>query len=197
MFKTLKRVVLLSLLLLLGGGIYLAYQVQAPPRVGGVLLKDETPARVTERRAQARALETQVRDLAAQAKRGEHKRFSISATEDELNTLLQDRVKMKNLPVRDLRLGLEANALLMQGVVDYNGMSPVATLQGQVVARNGKIAIDIESLKVGGVPAPGKWRDKIERQITPRLNDALGRVPGRIDRVTIEKGRLTVEGVTD
>lgn len=188
----------LAALALIGLALFGVWRARTPPSISSsVPLSQLPPQQQQQRRAEARQLETQVQDLAQAAKTHQRQRFELVITSDQLNTLLQDRLKTEKFPISDLRAGIEPERLLVQGKVNFKGFEGVATLGGNVQAQDGKLVYHVESLQIGGLPAPGKWRDKAEKQITEKLNETLAKTPGRIDRVTLEQDKMTVSGQTD
>jgi hypothetical protein len=114
-----------------------------------------------------------------------------------LNTILQDRLRTEKFAIRDLRAGLHPERLELQGQVEYKGVNVVATLGGNINVQDGQMVFKADYLKFGGLPAPSKIKEKVESETNKNLNKLLLNVPGRIDRVTIEEGRMSIAGVTD
>jgi hypothetical protein len=186
-----------ALLIVLGIGAFIGYRTLYPPRVGGVAFNQLPPQTQKERRAEAQKLVEQVENVARAAKRDEKKRFTVSATEEQLNTLLQDRLKTEKFPIRDLRVGLSPRTLTAQGTVNYQGFDVPATLDGALAARNGELVFDINSLKLSGFSAPAEWKQKAQQAIGDGLRKALGGGKGaRIESVEVESGKITVSGQT-
>ena len=188
----------LAALIGLGGAFYGVWRAQTPPQVGSTVPFSQLPAPEKERkRTAARQLEEQVDEIARSARKHEKKPFSLVVTADQLNTLLQDRLDTSKFPLREPSVGMEPNRLLLQGKVLYQGIEAVVTLAGNVVAQNGKLVFEAESLQIGGLPAPGKWKDKAQTEISKRLNETVQKAPGRIDTVTIAQDKMTITGITD
>lgn len=185
--------IVLLVLLCVGG---LAWWKTRAPQVGGVPFAQLSPAQQQERRQDAEKLETQVREIAQSARKKERKPFKITASEDQLNTLLQDRIRLEKAPIRDIKAGLQPDVLSVQGTVNYNGIDVVATLDGQIGVRDGKLSYEVDSLKLGGFNAPEKWKGRVEKVVAEKLNKAFADAPGRITRAQIEAGKLTIEGET-
>jgi hypothetical protein len=167
------------------------------PRVSDSVPLAQLPvAEQARRRADAESLENQVRDIARSARAGESKAFSIEITQEQVNTLLQDRVDLSKFPVRNLRVGFEPGRVVAQGDVDYKGISAGATLAGTVTLQNGQLVYVTETLLVQGIPAPGDWKGKIDGPISEQLNRALANAPGTLEEVRIESGKMIVSGRT-
>lgn len=189
----LKGCLLLVVLLLIGGG-YLFWRARTATVVGEDFQK-LTPQQQESRRADARKLEEESAEVARRIRKGDRSPFRLVATEQQLNTLLQDRVRTEKFAIKDLRVGLKSERLTLQGTVPYKGLETTATLIGNVSAQNGKIVFNAESLLLGGlVEAPGEWKTKIESQVTKQLNRLLESNKVRIDRATVEEGELIIEG---
>jgi len=176
--------------------LFLFWRARTPPTVGEDFAH-LTPEQKQERREEVKPLETQINDIAASARRTEHKPFTIPITESQLNTLLQDRLNTEKFAIRNLRAGLVPNRLELQGDVDYKGVKVVATLGGSINVTGGQMVFRADSLKFGGRPAPNQIKDKVETEINKNLNKLLLNAPGQINRVIIEAGKMSIEGITN
>lgn len=185
-------------LLLIGGALFGVWRARQAPTVGDAVPFAQLPAPEKQRRrAEVRALESQVKEIGRSARQGEKKPFAIVLTEDQLNTVLQERLDTSKFPIRDVRAGMQADRLLVQGQIKYQGIEGPATLAGNLQVEAGRLRFVAESLQFGMIPAPSKWKAKVEAQISERLNEALANAPGRIQKVAIEQGKMTISGVTD
>lgn len=192
-----KRFGCLALLAVLGLGAWVGYRTLFPARVGGVAFQQLPPQTQKQRRAEAQKLVEDVEKVARAAKKEEKKAFTLSATEQQLNTLLQDRLKTEKFPIRDLRVGLSPGTLTVQGTVNYQGFDVPATLDGALSAQNGELVFEIDSLQLSGLPAPSAWKEKAQKAIGDGLRKALGGGKNaRIENVVVENGKLTVSGRT-
>ncbi|MDQ3814881.1 MAG: hypothetical protein M3347_13135 [Armatimonadota bacterium] len=189
---------LVAVLALCGLAAFLVWRARTPPQVtDSVPFSQLPPVEQQRRREDAKKFTHQVHEIVASARRKEHKPFTLVVTEQQLDTLLQDRVQTDKLAVRDLRVGLEPNQVALQGRIVHKGFEGVVTLSGNIVADNGKLAYRVESLKIGSLFAPSGLKRKIERGASEKLNRLLQNAPGRITSVTVERDNLTIEGVTD
>lgn len=184
------------LLALLGAGLW-AWTHLRGPRLDRVPLAKLPAQQQQQRRAEARRLEDQVRDIGRSSRAHEKKPFTLEVSDEQLNTLLQDRVDTSQFPVRNLTVGFEPGRVVAQGDVNYNGFQATATLEGTVKLDAGRLVYTTDSLQVGGLPAPGNWKSKLDSQVTAQLNRALSRAPGRVESVQIEAGKMIVSGQTD
>jgi hypothetical protein len=173
---------------------FMAWRARTSPQVGEDFTR-LTPQEQQQRRAAARPLTEQAGDIVRAARRKEQRPFALTASEQQLNTLLQDRVRVGNLPVRDLRVGLDAERLALQGRIIYKGIDATMTLTGNIAARDGKLHYEAEKLHVSGIPV-SSLKKKVGRQVTEALNHWFEKAPGRIERVAIADKHLTIEGVT-
>ena len=188
----------LAALAFLGLALFGVWRARTPPTISNsVPITQLPPAEQKARREDAHKLETQVSKLAQAAKEKQHKTFELVVSADQLNTLLQDRLQTEKFPIQNLRAGIAPDQLLVRGDIDYKGFQGVATLGGTLAAQDGKLVYNVQSLQVGGLPLPGKWRDKVEAQITEKLNETLLKTPGRIDSVQLEQDKMTIKGTTD
>ena len=186
----------LALLLLLPAGFW-AWTHLAGPRLDRTPLAKLPAPEQQKRRVEARQLEDQVRDIGRSARSGEKKAFTLEVTDQQLNTLLQERLDTSKFPIRNLAVGFEPNRVVAQGDVKYNGFEATATLEGTVELREGRLAYTTDSLQVGGLPAPKKWKSQLDSQVSEQLNRALSNAPGRVEKVQIEAGKMIVSGQTD
>lgn len=192
-----KKFGCLAILIVLGFAAYGAYRAANPPRVGGVAFKELPPATQKARRVEAQKLVEQVEDVARAAKKNEKKPFTLTATEEQLNTLLQDRLKTEKFPIRDLRAGLSTDQMTLQGTVNYQGFDAPATMTGTLSAQGGTLQFSVDSLQIAGLPAPGGWKEKAQKAVDGSLNKAFSHDRNaRIESVQIENGLLTVKGQT-
>lgn len=185
-------------LLVVGAALFGAWRVRQPPVVGEAVPFSQLPAPEQKRRREdVRALESQIKEIQRSARQGQKKPFALVVTDEQLNTVLQDRLDTSKFPIRDLRAGMEPNRLLVQGQIKYQGIEGAATLTGNLEVDNGRLIFVAESLQFGMIPAPSKWKSKVETQISEKLNEALANAPGRIEKVAIEQGQMTISGITD
>lgn len=182
--------------LLLGAGLWTWTRLTAP-RLDTVPLAKLPTRERQRRRGEARQLEDQVQDIGRSGRAHEKKPFALEVTDEQLNTLLQDRVDTSKFPLRNLRVGFEPGRVLAQGEVKYSGFQASATLEGSVRLESGRVLYTTDSLQIGGLPAPGSWKNKLDSQVTAQLNRALSQAPGRIESVQIEQGKMIVSGQTN
>lgn len=187
---------LLVLLAIIGGVAFYFYSTTRVPTVGEDFSK-LTPQVKKQRRAESEKLQHQVRDITRAAREKKHKPFTLVITESQLNTLLQDNIRIEKSPVSQLRAGLSPEEITLQSKIDYKGYNFVATASGTIVVENNKIRCDVDSLNLGGIPAPSSVREKVSAPVTKLLNEQLVKAPGRISRITLGDKKLTIEGVTD
>lgn len=194
----LQRLVWLPLVLIFGLAGFMFYRAMNPPdNIGGTAFSALTPQEQEKRREDAQKLVKQVEDLARASKKNEHKPFTLTATQDQLNTLIQDRLQTQNLPVRNPRLGLQDGEITLQGDADYKGFSAPATVTGTLEAKDGAVVFHVTSIKISGFPAPSGWGEKVESKVSEALDKGLrGGKNGRVDSVEITDGQLKVSGQT-
>lgn len=182
---------------MVGAGAFGVYRALNPPRVGGISLAQLPAPEQQKRREEARQLTKQVGEVAKAVRAQTRQPFQIVATEEQLNTLLQDNLKTQNLPINNVRLGLQPGQIVLQGDGEYKGFNAPATLVGTLEAVNGGVQFKVQSLTVGGFPAPEQWRTKIENAVGGNLKKFFqSGSSGRIEKVAIEAGRMTVSGLS-
>lgn len=192
-----KRLVSLLVLVALGGGAYWWYRSQTAPRVNVTPFAQLSKPEQQQRRAKAQGVVKQVETIARASKKGEKKPFEVTLTQDELNTLVQDRLKTKNLPIENPRVGLQNGQLVLEADGNYKGISAPVSVAGTVSAQNDDVAFAIDSLSLGGFPAPGDWKEKVQRAVDDGLKKALReKGTAKIDSVEIGDGNMTIKGRT-
>ncbi len=207
-----KRFGCFSLLVLLLCGGWFFYRVAFPPRIGGTPFSQLPPQTQQQRRAAAQQLVQQIEAIArpkrsvanrddakakAQTEAQNPEPFVITASEDQLNTLLQDRLRTEKFPVSDLSIGLSQDILSLQGNAKYKGVTWPVTISGALTAQNGALQYNIQSLSVTGLPAPGKLRDQAQKAIENGLKKAFANPNrARIESVEITPGKLVLRGQT-
>jgi len=192
-----KFFVVMGILLVLGGGAFWWLQNQRAPRVHVVSLASLPPQEQQKRRAQAQKALDQVKTIARDAKVGKSKTFELRLTQDELNTLVQDRLQTTNLPLKNPRVGLQSGQLIFEADGTYKGIEAPVSASGIVSAQDGDISFEINSLTLGGLPAPSDLKDKAQRVISDGLKKALKeKGSAKIESVKIGDGTLTIKGTT-
>ena len=191
-----KKFVLSAIFLLLLVGGYFAYRAFSGPALAP-RLADLSPEQQAERRADADKLVRQVDEVAQAARKNERSDFKVTATQDQLNTLLQDKIKIKSSPVTDLSAALQPDSLVLSGRAQYNGIEVPVVINGDLRAKNGGLELEIESLTLGGFGAPQKWKDKAKKAAGEAMEKALSQGQNvRFQSVKIESEKLTVTGQT-
>ena len=191
-----KKFVLPFILILLVAGGYFAYRQFSGPPVAP-RLADLPPAQQAERRAEADQLIRKVDEVARAARKNEKSDFKVTATQDQLNTLLQDKIKIKNSPVTGLSAILQPDSLVLSGRAKYNGIKVPVVINGTLSARNGGLNLEIQSLTLGGFSAPSDWKSKAQKVASEAIEKALSDGQHvRFESVQIESQKLTVTGQT-
>ena len=183
------------LLLLLIGGFF-AYRVFSGPPAAP-RLADLSPAQQQARRDDAEKLIKQVDEVARAAREKQRTQFKVTATQDQLNTLLQDKMKIKDSPVTGLSAALQPDALILSGRAQYKGLEVPVVINGNLRARDGGLEMQIQSLKLGGFDAPANWQERARKVSSEAIEKALsGKQKVRFESVEIENEKLTVTGQT-
>ncbi len=191
-----KKFVLLSILVLIVAGGYIAYRAFSGPTVAP-RVADLPPAQQKARRADAQTLIKKVDEIARAARKNEKSEFSVTATQDQLNTLLQDKIKIENAPVSALSAELQPDSLILSGRAKYNGIEVPVVINGDLQAQNGGLNLQIQSLTLGGFSAPSEWKDKAQKVASDAIEKALSNGQKvRFEKVQIESEKLTVKGKT-
>jgi hypothetical protein len=191
--RTAKGCLFVVLLLIIAGG-YVFWRIKTPPKIAENF-KELSPAEQQRRRDAAQQKLSEVEDVIHNIKRGDKSPFKLTASEETLNTLVQDRINTDKFAIHDLRIGLGDNDLTLQGTVPFKGMETTATLSGTVRAENGKLAYRVDRFLLGGLfDAPAKWKKKVERGVNEHLNKLLGGQKINITRAAVENKELVIEG---
>ena len=179
-------------------GAYLWFQSAHAPRVQVVSLSSLPPQEQHQKRVEAKKVEEQVRAIARDAKTSEKKSFQLVVTQDQLNTLIQERLQTKNLPIANPRVGLQNGQLVFEADATYKGIEAPVSATGTVQAQNGDIAFTLQSLSLGMFPTPNGWKEKAQKAIDDGLKKALKeKGSARIESVGIGDGNLTLKGTTE
>ena len=163
--------------------------------VGGTAFKQLPAAEQQKRREHLTQLEEQVKDVSRKVKAKEKAPFEFVITEEDLNTLLQDRVDTRKFPIREPRAGFSPGQLTLQGTVDYKGISAPASLSGALSVKNGQSTFKADSLTVQGIPV-GSLKNKAETEINKLLAQGLTESSVKLESITIEQGQMTLRGQT-
>jgi hypothetical protein len=191
-----RSLIPLILILVIGAGAFFVYKKVTPPQITtSVPFAQLSPPEKKRRRVEAQKLTDQVEKVTREIKNGTKQTFHIEASEEQLNTLLQERLDTSKFPVRDLNVGLTPGELAMQGRVLYQGIDATATLTGDVSVKDGKLDFQAADLKLQGFSV-GSLRRRAEKEITRALNKWSEKMPGRLENVSIEDKKITIEGTT-
>lgn len=166
---------------------------QAP--LGGTSFKQLPAAEQTRRREHLIQLEEKVKDIGRKVKAKEKAPFELVITEEDLNTLLQDRVDTKKFPIREPRAGFTPGQLTLQGMVNYKGIEAPASLSGGLNVQNGQVIFKADSLSVQGFPV-GSLKNKAESEINKLLEQGLTQTDVKLESISIEQGQMTLRGQT-
>ncbi len=167
------------------------------PRSGPVPLSQLPAGEQERRRADVQKLEEEAKGIGEAAKQKKNVRFRVTVSEEQLNTMLQERLKPGNAPIHNVQATLSPGVVNVTGTVDYKGTSLPASLSGTLKAQNGKVTFQADSLSISHLPAPGAIKDKVESDINQRLSQGLTEAPLKVEELNIEQGKLTIAGTTD
>ena len=191
-----KKFILPFVLILLVIGGTFAYRKFSGPAPAPLIAK-MPPAQQAARRADAETLVTKVDEVARAARKSERSNFEVTATQDQLNTLLQDKIKIKNSPVTGLSATLQPGSLILSGRAKYQGIKVPVVVNGDLKARDGGLDLQIQSLTLGGFNAPSDWKNKMQKVASGAIEEALSNGQKvRFESVKIENKKLTVTGQT-
>lgn len=191
-----KKILIPLILLLVAAVGYFAYRAFSGPYVAP-RLADLPPAQQAARRAAADKLIGEVDDIARAARKNERREFKVTASQDQLNTLLQDKIKIKKLPIRELSAQLQPDSLILSGRAKYNGFEVPVVIAGDLQSQNGGLQLQIKSLTLSGLSAPSQWKDSAQKVVSQAIEKALSNGEKvRFEKVEIGAETLTVSGQT-
>ncbi len=192
-----KRLVPLLILVAIGGGGYYWYRARTAPRVNVIPFSQLPRPEQQKRRAKAQDVVHQIEDIARATKQGEKKPFEVTLSQDELNTLIQDRLKTKNLPIENARVGLQNGKVIVEADAKYKGVSAPVSVIGAITAQGGDVAFTVNSMTLGVFPVPGDWKEKVQSAVDDGLKKALReKGTAHIESVEIGDGTMTIKGRT-
>lgn len=174
----------------------MAWRVIRPPHISDAkpFSQLSKPEKI-QRRVDGQKLTTQIDSVTREIRSGARKNFRIEASEDQLNTLLQDRLDTSKFPIRDLYVALSPDEVALQGRANYQGIDATATVSGNITAQKGQLAFEAGRFQIQGFSV-GSLRRKVEKQVTKALNDWSAKMPGRIDSVVVADKKIIIEGTT-
>lgn len=174
---------------------FVCYRVLTMPAIQP-RLADLPAAEQKRRRVDAQRLVQEVENVARKVKRQEKGAWTVTATGEQLNTLLQDRIKVEGTPIKDIGIAIEPDLLLITGTTKYKGFNVPLALSGTLETPKGGFNFVANSLTLGGIPIGGNWKERAQTALTKGLKEALGKSNARFDKVTLEKDKLTLQGHT-
>jgi hypothetical protein len=100
-------------------------------------LVDLPVAEQKRRRADAERLVKQVESVARRVRHGDTGAWTLTASSEQLNTLLQDRFKIEGVPVQDLGIEIDPGQLAVTGTTQYKGFNVPMQLSGTIETPGG------------------------------------------------------------
>jgi hypothetical protein len=189
---------LLALAALLG---FLYFDLTRREPREAVLSTPPTPAQEAAAEETVHRLERQV-EAPAPAAPGEPprpKRFRLRITEAEANQLLTSyataRKSLEEANVRAIRVRFEKGQVVVSARVPALGKDTArVTAAGRLWAREGKLAYELEELRLGMLPMPEGLKKKVQEPLAKAVADLNKKVKGRLDALTVSDGVLELEG---
>ena len=144
------------------------------------------------------AAEDQLENLKKEIARGSGRPVTLSLTEGELNAVIgQALTEQQDDRVRDIGIGIDQDKLIVTGTVDVPGLPRGSfTAEGTVTARNGKLSLDVKSLRLGRLPLPGILRDRAKEAVESELQSVLRSSEVSWESARLEDERMVLSGVT-
>lgn len=156
-----------------------------------------SPAEQQRRQGEVHDLQSQVAGLRASAQRHERRQFTLTVTNEELDTLLQNSLSSGRYPVRAVQCEIRTGQIVVQGTVKMHDLDTAVIIGGNVAPENGALAFKVTSLTIQGLPAPSEWKEKAQTTITEKLNQELMSSGVNVTGVQLAEGVMTIVGVTD
>ena len=159
---------------------------------------DRLPLAEQQRREGAvHDLQSQIDALRISGRRSEHKPFTLTIDNEELDTLLQTGLSSGRYPVRAVQCEIRTGEIVLQGIAKVHDADTTVNIGGNIAAEKGALAFQLNSLQIDGLPAPTTWKDKAQDAISKRLNSELTSKGLEIASVQLDPGVMTIKGVTD
>jgi hypothetical protein len=136
---------------------------------------------------------------------GGAKTFSIDLTARELNSYLDSEMKRQpNLPIKELRVELAKDELVVNGVVGYLGLETFVRVSFALLTEGGNIVFEVQEASIGQAEIPdlimSNYIAFLNKQIRGSFEGrggpsfAFGRYQGLWRTVKADVGLLHVEG---
>jgi len=189
---------LFSLLLISGAGAYV-YRMATWKPSPVTLPPPPPPALAHAARAKIVAVTQQLHRTRKTRWRRAESRFHLALKQDEINALLtrdqEVRKAVTESGLRDARVSLDGNHVTVSGLTKAAGPEVYVSATGTVSRdASGKLAVTVESVHVGRLPAPPALRKMIDAKVQQAVRDANRNLGVRLDQLGVEGGGLTVDG---
>jgi hypothetical protein len=152
-----------------------------------------------EEGARQPTLEQQINEAKAAAASGQPQQITVSATEDELNAYIAERLaRGASRDVRSARLSFGDGTLTLVARARVRDRWLAITAVGvPSVDADGRLRVKLESAHVGRMPLPGGMRQELETQVDRAFSEAaVQEFRLRVESVTVEPGRMELSGTT-
>jgi LmeA-like phospholipid-binding len=189
---------LLPLLLVASAGAYVYHLATWKPSPSA-LPPPPPPATAHSAHAKIEAVTRQVRRIRRAPRQRAKPRFHLALKEDEINGLLtrdqEVRQAVAQSGLRDARVLLNGDRVTVSGFTKAAGPEVYVSASGTVNRDAvGKLAVQVESVRVGQLAAPPALRKVIDDRVQQAVRKANRDLAARLDELRVGDGGLTVDG---
>ena len=130
------------------------------------------------------------------AAKGSNIPFRVVFTDDEIQREIErELAQQSGAPYRNVRVTFRPGEAVVSGQVNASGLWVDATVHADVTVRDGKPVVTITRVNLGPIPLPGRVKDDLTKAVADMLVGAE-HLPVRFTAITLDAGRITIQGVT-
>ena len=193
--KTLGRLFLaiLVLIVLAGGGVYVAAQ-QQPAIAQGLKAVPASSAA-----AQSFDSKVDAMNKADEAKRtGKAQSVEVSFTEEELTTKASQAEASQSadsaIKAKDTQIHLVGNQIIATSIVTVSRLNVNLGVVVEPTVVNGQTQFVVKQIQTGGLPLPDAIKQQIKAQIGNAIDPSKLGLPFDVSQLTIVDGKLVIKG---
>ncbi len=99
------------------------------------------------------------------------------------------------LEAKDVEICFQGTEISASGKANVSGTNISISGKARIILNDGKLAIDIETIKLGAMPIPRPTREKLNRDLNQQLAELPFPLPlQELKEITIEDGKLIITG---
>lgn len=162
---------------------------------------DTSPEAVIQARRSVETVTETLQEAEEAAAKGEERSYRVEVRQPEANTLLRTDPRVQSLlkkhQVERPRLEIKDGRLTAGGLVTYRGQRVYVTAEGAVeTGEGGRLQFRPEQVWLGQVAAPQAVTEEMARRLAEAFASQEIQLPGQVESVRLEDGRLVIEGTT-